>query len=63
VRTPTFAYIKILEQLLKNVEIGDVPVIIASLDPCFSCMERVMVEKNGNEEWLTEKTFREKFKC
>lgn len=63
VRTPTFAYIKILEQLLKNVEIGDVPVIIASLDPCFSCMERVMVAKNGNEEWLTEKTFKEKFKC
>ncbi|NYZ79972.1 nickel-dependent hydrogenase large subunit, partial [Candidatus Micrarchaeota archaeon] len=63
VRTPTFAYIKILEQLLKDVEIGDVPVIIASLDPCFSCMERVMVAKNGREEWLTEKSFKEKFKC
>ncbi|MEM0372836.1 MAG: nickel-dependent hydrogenase large subunit [archaeon] len=63
IRTPTLAYIKMLEDILKGVEIGDVPVIIASIDPCFSCMERVMVEKKGVKEWLTEKEFRRKYAC
>jgi len=61
VKTPTFAYIKILERLIKDVEIGDVPVLIASTDPCFSCMERVMVAKEGKKEWLNENEFKKKY--
>ena len=61
VKTPTFGYIKILEHLIKNVEIGDVPVLVASIDPCFSCMERVMIAKKGKQEIITEKQFRSKY--
>lgn len=61
IRTPTFATIGILPVLLENREIGDVPVVIASLDPCFGCMERLIVIKNGKQEVLTEDDFRRKY--
>ena len=62
VRTPTFGYIGVLSELLKGAELSDVPVIIASLDPCFSCMERVMVAKGSEKKWMSEKEFRD-FAC
>ena len=61
IRTPSFATMPILENLLPGTKIGDVPVIIASLDPCFSCLERVMVVKKGREKMLTEEKFRRKY--
>ncbi len=63
IRTPSFSYMKILEELLPGMVVGDVPVIVASLDPCFSCLERVLVEKNGRVEELREKEFRRKYSC
>ena len=57
-RTPTFAYLKIAEEILLERRIGDIPVIIGSLDPCFSCFERVLVAKNGKIEDLNEAGFR-----
>ncbi|MFQ6020402.1 MAG: nickel-dependent hydrogenase large subunit [Candidatus Aenigmatarchaeota archaeon] len=63
IRTPTFAYLKILEHILKGCEIGDIPVVVGSLDPCFSCLERIMIVKDGKEEYLTEKQFRRKYVC
>ncbi|MFH1474143.1 MAG: nickel-dependent hydrogenase large subunit [Candidatus Aenigmatarchaeota archaeon] len=62
-RTPTFGYFKIAEKILVGRRIGDVPVIIGSLDPCFSCMERVMVVKDGKSEMLNEINFRRKYLC
>lgn len=38
--TPTVINIKALDVLLVGAEFSDVPVIIASLDPCISCMDR-----------------------
>jgi len=61
VRTPTFAYISILTHLLKDKEIGDVPVIVSSLDPCFGCMERMIIVKDNKKEVLTEDDFRSKY--
>jgi len=61
IRPPTFSNIGILTQLLKDREVGDVPVILASLDPCFACMERVIVVKEGKTEVLTEDDFRHKY--
>ena len=58
IRTPTLAYIQILEPVLKGLEIGDIPVVIGSLDPCFSCMERILVEKDSKIRLLNEKQFR-----
>ena len=61
IRTPTFATINILPVLLENMEIGDTPVILDSLDPCFACMERVIVVKDGKTEVLNEDGFRKKY--
>ena len=60
-RTPTFAYFKILEEILVGGEIGDVPVVIGSLDPCFSCLERMIVVKDNKKEFLNEEEFRRKY--
>lgn len=62
-RTPTFGYLKILEKILIGGEIGDIPVIVGSLDPCFSCLERVMVVKDKKKEILNEKEFKRKYVC
>lgn len=40
VRTPTFANIAPLVQMLKGCEMADVPVIVLTIDPCVSCNER-----------------------
>lgn len=40
VRTPTFANIPALLQMLPGSELADVPVLILSIDPCISCTER-----------------------
>lgn len=63
IRTPTFAYLKIVEKILLKREIGDIPVIVGSLDPCFSCLERVMVVKDGKTEVFNEAQFRRKYAC
>ncbi|MDR3072578.1 MAG: nickel-dependent hydrogenase large subunit [Clostridiales Family XIII bacterium] len=39
-RTPTFANIPILLNLLKGVELADVPILVLTIDPCISCCER-----------------------
>jgi len=40
VRTPTFANIPPLLEMLKGCELADVPIIVLSIDPCISCTER-----------------------
>lgn len=40
VRTPTFANIPALLQMLPGSELADVPVLILTIDPCISCTER-----------------------
>lgn len=40
IRTPTFANIPPLVEMLRGCELADVPVIILSMDPCISCTER-----------------------
>jgi NADH-quinone oxidoreductase subunit D len=62
IRTPTFANIIVLEDLLVGREIGDTPVIINSIDPCFGCMERVMVVKDDKIKIFDEEEFR-RFAC
>lgn len=41
IRTPTLANIISLKKMLIGCEIADVPVIVASIDPCLSCANRV----------------------
>lgn len=40
VRTPTFANIPPLLKMLAGCQLGDVPAIVLSIDPCISCTER-----------------------
>lgn len=40
VRTPTFANIPALLQMLPGSQLADVPVLILTIDPCISCTER-----------------------
>ena len=43
VRSPTYNNIPSLYIMLKNHYLADAPAIIASIDPCFSCTDRVIV--------------------
>ncbi|MCB2145475.1 MAG: nickel-dependent hydrogenase large subunit [Deltaproteobacteria bacterium] len=40
IRTPTFANIPVLVKLLPGIFLSDVPVVVLSIDPCVSCLER-----------------------
>ena len=40
VRTATFANVPSLLDMLEGIELADVPVLITTIDPCISCVER-----------------------
>jgi NADH-quinone oxidoreductase subunit D len=61
IRPPTFNFMSIFTKLLKGRKVGDVPVILASLDPCYACMERIVVIKDGKKEVLSENDFKRKY--
>ncbi len=43
VRAPSYNNIPLLSLMLKGYTVADAPVIISSIDPCFSCTDRVAV--------------------
>ncbi len=43
VRAPTYANLQCVPYIIKGQRIADVPIIIGSLDPCYSCTERMAV--------------------
>jgi len=50
VRTPTLANILSLKLMLIGGEIADIPVTVASIDPCISCANRIAVVDKDKEE-------------
>jgi ech hydrogenase subunit E len=40
VRTPTFANLPAVMKLLQGCDLADVPILVLTIDPCISCMER-----------------------
>lgn len=40
VRTPTFANLMPLAEILQGCQVGDVPLLVLTIDPCISCTER-----------------------
>jgi len=50
VRTPSFLNVLNTEKLYVGSRVSDVPVILASFDPCISCMERAVVIDEGGAE-------------
>ncbi|MBP7121004.1 MAG: nickel-dependent hydrogenase large subunit [Methanolinea sp.] len=39
--------------MLKDEQIADIPIIVASIDPCLSCTDRVAIVRNGEKSILT----------
>jgi len=49
VRTPTMANILNVAHTLKGAQIADVPMIVAGIDPCMGCMDRVLIVDNDKK--------------
>jgi membrane-bound hydrogenase subunit alpha len=47
VRAPTLANIQTVAKMLENRELADLPIVIAAIDPCFSCTDRLIGIKSG----------------
>ena len=52
IKPPTYSNIYSLKEMVVDHTIADIPVIINSIDPCFACLDRVLVvdEKTGRKE-------------
>ena len=57
VRTPTLCNMASVAVLVVGSHLADVPMILAGVDPCFSCNDRSVVVKQGSipEIWTWEK--------
>jgi len=53
IRVPTFLTARIMVRLMQGCFVADVPAIIGSVDPCFSCTDRVTIVK-GNEQSIVD---------
>ncbi|MBN2395339.1 MAG: NADH dehydrogenase subunit, partial [Candidatus Atribacteria bacterium] len=49
-RAPTYNNLMSWVPMLKNQEVADIPIIIASIDPCIGCMDRVTLTDADNLE-------------
>lgn len=50
VRTPTLANILSILDMVKGGFVADIPVVVASIDPCIGCMDRVLLIDETNNE-------------
>jgi NADH-quinone oxidoreductase subunit D len=48
VRAPTLANIQVVAHMLKNEYLADMPIVVAAIDPCFSCTDRLVSVENDN---------------
>lgn len=55
VRAPTYQNLQALPYMIQDETIADVPIILGSMDPCFSCTERVEIvsARSGETRVLT----------
>jgi len=56
IRVPTFLTAHIMLRLIQGGWVGDVPAIMGSIDPCFSCTDRVTIVKNNEESVVDVRT-------
>jgi NADH-quinone oxidoreductase subunit D len=52
-RTPSFSNMLALPVILKEQQLADLPVIVGSIDPCFSCTDRVTLVDINTEHTRT----------
>lgn len=61
-RAPTLANIKAMLKMLENYNLADLPIIVAAIDPCFSCTDRAISIKRldtGSSEIMDWKSLRQ----
>jgi len=58
VKAPTYSNMLSWLKMLQGAQVADIPIIIASIDPCVSCTDRVAVVKNGRTSVLTKEDLR-----
>ena len=48
VRAPTLANIQTVDRMLEDEQLADLPIVIAAIDPCFSCTDRsIIIREKG----------------
>ncbi len=63
VRAPTLANVQVVARMLEGGYLADTPIVIAAIDPCFSCTDRTLSIKDSNNEkpdtmdWQTLRTY------
>ncbi len=58
VRAPTYSNIMAWKTMLLDHQIADIPIVAASIDPCMSCTNRVVLLDKGKEKVLTQNDLR-----
>ena len=48
IRAPTYANMHAIPAILKDCQLADVPIVVASIDPCISCANRAIVADKNN---------------
>lgn len=61
VRAPTLANVQVVSKMLEDGHLADVPIVIAAIDPCFSCTDRTIfaVKRGRSKEMMEWKTLRQ----
>jgi len=49
IRPPTLANIQAVSSMLKDSYLADLPIVIAAIDPCFSCTDRSIALNNPHK--------------
>jgi formate hydrogenlyase subunit 5 len=53
IRSPTLANIISFRKMIRGCYVADIPAVLASLDPCFSCTDRMaFVDVNDERTWV-----------
>ncbi|MCD6504928.1 nickel-dependent hydrogenase large subunit [Candidatus Bathyarchaeota archaeon] len=53
VRSPTLGNIPALCKMLIGCHVADIPIILAGIDPCFACMDRMtFIDLSNGDEWV-----------
>jgi NADH-quinone oxidoreductase subunit D len=47
VRAPTLANVQAVSKMLENNYLADMPIVLAAIDPCFSCTDRAVVVREA----------------
>jgi membrane-bound hydrogenase subunit alpha len=56
VKCPTYSNLMSYYPMLLGEQIADIPIVIASIDPCIACMDRLIIVRDGQKEvWTKER--------